>query len=375
MKKLKEQKGITLVALVITIIILLLLAAISIQSLTNTGLFEKADEAKRKTKNAQAEENEVIENYLAQIDLQTGRLSGKVQPGDYVLYKPDKPDTESTASIKEKLDRYSGNTDNTKNTTDAITQQSLKWRVLDVKNGKVRLISEVPTTSKIALNGYNGYNNAVYLLDKTCETLYSKSGYAENVQNLKIEDIQNKMSIDYTKLDPMYGKTDITPINKKYPSILAQEEGQTISGIEQPEKRLGLSEQKQTELIEQTEMDETESWILKHTHWNKEMADTDFKNSIYYNLFIAEKNEDDTYSNYSDYWLSSRVVHITSERAGFNVRLVHAGWVWAWGMCNSKGAIPTDNTSYALRPVVTLNSNVLVKSGEGTSTVPYEIGL
>ena len=38
-KKIKTNNGITLVALVITIIILLILATISIQSLTNTGLF------------------------------------------------------------------------------------------------------------------------------------------------------------------------------------------------------------------------------------------------------------------------------------------------------------------------------------------------
>ena len=39
MRKLKKQRGITLVTLVITIIILLLLAGISIAALTNQGLF------------------------------------------------------------------------------------------------------------------------------------------------------------------------------------------------------------------------------------------------------------------------------------------------------------------------------------------------
>ena len=48
-----KDRGITLVALVITIIILLILATISIQSLTNTGLFKKAQEAKEKTQNAE----------------------------------------------------------------------------------------------------------------------------------------------------------------------------------------------------------------------------------------------------------------------------------------------------------------------------------
>ena len=49
MKKIKENKGITLVALIVTIVILLILAGISISTLTNTGIFEKVQEAKRKT--------------------------------------------------------------------------------------------------------------------------------------------------------------------------------------------------------------------------------------------------------------------------------------------------------------------------------------
>ena len=43
-----RNKGITLVALVITIIILLILAGISIATLSQTGLFQKAKEAKEK---------------------------------------------------------------------------------------------------------------------------------------------------------------------------------------------------------------------------------------------------------------------------------------------------------------------------------------
>ena len=58
-----KQGGITLVALVITIIILLILAAISIQSLTNTGLFQKANEAKDKTKNATENQAKTLNEY------------------------------------------------------------------------------------------------------------------------------------------------------------------------------------------------------------------------------------------------------------------------------------------------------------------------
>ena len=52
----KETKGITLVALVITIVILLILATISIQALTQTGLFESANKAKLETKRGQIKE-------------------------------------------------------------------------------------------------------------------------------------------------------------------------------------------------------------------------------------------------------------------------------------------------------------------------------
>ena len=56
MEKIRKNKGITLVALVITIIILLILAGISIQAITNTGLFTNAKIAKEKSMEGQLKE-------------------------------------------------------------------------------------------------------------------------------------------------------------------------------------------------------------------------------------------------------------------------------------------------------------------------------
>ena len=53
---LNKRKGITLVALVITIIILLILAGISILALTNQGLFKNAQKAKETTEESQKKE-------------------------------------------------------------------------------------------------------------------------------------------------------------------------------------------------------------------------------------------------------------------------------------------------------------------------------
>jgi len=47
--KLKTNKGITLVALVITIILLLILAGLTISSIVNNNMIQKAQEAKEKT--------------------------------------------------------------------------------------------------------------------------------------------------------------------------------------------------------------------------------------------------------------------------------------------------------------------------------------
>lgn len=71
MKRNIKEHGITLIALVITIIILLILAGITISSLTNSGLFDKVKEAKEKWKNAQ-EENEILDKYYKETQKYLG---------------------------------------------------------------------------------------------------------------------------------------------------------------------------------------------------------------------------------------------------------------------------------------------------------------
>ena len=63
-----QNRGITLIALVVTIIILLILAGISISALTQTGLFGKAKQAEQKSKDAQELENLTLADYENKID-------------------------------------------------------------------------------------------------------------------------------------------------------------------------------------------------------------------------------------------------------------------------------------------------------------------
>lgn len=62
------NKAITLVALVITIIVLLILAGISISLLTQTGIFEKVKQSEQISENAQEQENEILSEHEDKIN-------------------------------------------------------------------------------------------------------------------------------------------------------------------------------------------------------------------------------------------------------------------------------------------------------------------
>ena len=252
-----KEHGITLVSLVMTIIIILILAGVTLTTLTQTGLFENAKQVKNATENAQKKENETLSEYIDQINeylpetLAYKVNSGEIPIGSYIKYTPDAASEETINKLIEELGTYSGSESNTKETLKQ--EMDLNWRVLDVKDGQVRLISDVPTTSSITLGGYNGYNNAVKLIDDTCSMLYNNSKLANKVQNLKIEDVQDKMiEKDYTKISSNYGKI-FTPSNKYYPNILLNEKEQeiTISGEQTINEQLKYSEQ--NNLIKQEE--------------------------------------------------------------------------------------------------------------------------
>ena len=376
MKKTKEmQKGITLIALVITIIILLILAGISIMSLTNTGIFGKAQDAKTKSAEAEANQKATLDEYETELNKygadsnggnvstlvdmfdETGEIEGKLHVGDYISYMPD---TASTDSILTELGTYSGSSSNTTETLKqeikTETEEGLNWRVLDVKNGQVRLISATPTTSKITLSGAKGYNNAVYLLDKTCKTLYNNEQLASKAQNLKIEDIQDYLTYDYTQYTNSnvdtgkYGGTkEYTSTSyRNYPNLFAKEKTGWVDGIQGTE--LELSEQ--NEPINETKTTASEKIKITQTYWDKTMELSDFKKEKYYELFISNGN------NYPTYWMSSRCVHALSDSASFRVRSVGSGDVRASRLYYSDDREYSD--AFAVRPIITLKSNVQI---------------
>ena len=382
-KKIENEKGITLVALVITIIILLILAGISISALTNTGIFQKAKDAKQKSDDAALDQNTKLDEYENELDkylpqkLADKVNDGTIKIGDYISYTPDKV---STDGILQELTTYSGSTSNT---TSTLTQEmdketGLKWRVLDVKDGKVRLISDRSTTSTITLSGAKGYNNAVYLLDKTCKTLYNNSKQTSNVQNIKIEDIQDYLLSDYKQYTNeygaklKYGETKEYTENKNYPNLFAKEKTGWVDDVQ----GTGLELSEQNEILNETKSIANKKIKITQTYWYKTMSANDFdgeNKEMYYKLFINNG------SNYPTYWMSSRCVLAVSDGATFDVRFVISGGVDAFSLYDSSdydfyisGGDEYSN-GFAFRPCITLNSNVQITSGNGKESSPFEI--
>lgn len=99
MEKNRENKGITLVALIVTIVILLILAGISISTLTNTGIFEKVQEAKRKSEEENKEEQRKIAQMEALINKEKTTYKGITIPEGFTPTKIEGEDSSNDGIV------------------------------------------------------------------------------------------------------------------------------------------------------------------------------------------------------------------------------------------------------------------------------------
>lgn len=215
MPKIKRERGITLVALIITIIVLILLAAVTIFAFTESGILQTTSKEAENYANIQRYEEEVIQiisdfaddvvRNITSIGGESndgggsGSDEGSNNPpkpenepieiadvGKYVYYKPN-----SGTYEKATLDQYSGSTGNSAFTT----EEDLKWRIWNVDDKNLYLISEKETTQQLILTGSRGYNNGVTLLDEICNTCYKGNFTGISAKNLKVEDLEKVMEI------------------------------------------------------------------------------------------------------------------------------------------------------------------------------------
>ena len=80
----EKNAGITLIALVVTVVVLLILAGISISMLTGeNGILNRASEAKEKTKLGQEDENKILQGYEDIMNQYTEKLPSREETKPY----------------------------------------------------------------------------------------------------------------------------------------------------------------------------------------------------------------------------------------------------------------------------------------------------
>ena len=206
-----SEKGITLIALVVTIVVLLILAGVSINLVIgDNGIITKAKQAASATEEASAKND--MELFLTGLRMDK-ELDASFRLADYLSSNIGNEGIEDflnngdgTAQVAYKGNKYSvnledytfeylGKTDGmgvnrhikqvlNNNNEDVpgiamveageLETEDLGWKVLSInKDGTVNLIANNNTGFEVSLSGINGYTNGVKALNEICSKLYS----------------------------------------------------------------------------------------------------------------------------------------------------------------------------------------------------------
>ncbi len=307
-----KEKGITLVALVITIIILLILAGVTINTaLSENGLFRMAKKAVNEYQESEKQEQEAIEEIAKEMEKITIDYNDYV--GCYVNgYEPTGKSTGSEFTIKsetsgvEASDKVSNNNIN-ENLEQKFTTETLGWRIWDYDKytKTIRLISDRPTDAKLALKGAAGYNNGVWAINEVCRQCYGQ--YDENnqmkrgitVANLRRTDIQKVSTYDYTKYKHTTNPNDYHEATEETGNLIHFGEGQTYDKPSYPKMwgdydskwTYGYNGTTETGSDKECEMWEIENGYKEDNKIEEGDSNKIFKQSYYYHNCKDKQNE------------------------------------------------------------------------------------
>ena len=384
LKSSKREKGITLVALVITIVILIILATVAIQfAFGENGLINRAQDAKNYQTNAVAEQNKffgdaetAINEALGGKGESTGEKTlvqafkdGEIKVGDYVNYKPEAHDPITVGTSETGYtdsEGVSGGTDQT------FTQDpNTTWRVLGLsedgnhllltsgspikKDGKADFGDGQVDDPYLVLESAAGAANCVQVLDKI-SGLYHNSALADETRSMKIEDIERAlgdMTVEYPQEgENGTGKVYFTDDESKaqigttteYPSYTYQDGDYKLVN---PPVKAASGEKVQTDV-----------WMIMYA--NPENGNKmEYVPQRVYDMLFVDTTESANYAK--SYWLASPGVDAYSDYAGFGPGAVYYGAAYSGGsnLFDSGGVWYA--SGYAVHPVVVLKSNVSVK--------------
>ena len=204
---LKNDKGITLVALGITIVVMTIMAAILAYSVSDVG---KVGEATNAVQDTYENDKSKAENEIGRVNDEWGNVINKkgidnetvvktwLTPEEVsavnthtglqtINYVPDTVDTTVTIPAD-----YNGGVADQNFTQSSLGAQSLSWYVLSADEKGVNLVSS-PTSSTVTFCDAGGYDNCLYYLNELSTKLFTKESLgvtADRVHALRLTDIK-----------------------------------------------------------------------------------------------------------------------------------------------------------------------------------------
>ena len=383
----KNAKGITLIALVITIIVLLILAGVSIAMLTGqNGILTQAQNSKTTTENKSAEEKVKLAIMAARSQSETGALDadkliaeitnnyggtasktndgfpvnatidGKsftvdgdgnigvpqdrtgLKVGDYINYKPDTAEGK-TYPLLGAQSGYSND--------QTIAKETLNWRILKIKaDGSIDIISD-PTSNSVYFQGALGYNNGVYLLNDICKELYSNTTKGVTARSVNLKDMEDWLT--------EAGKT-------------ARNECTNSSNVKYGETKTYKDNYSYTPDAYNSEEDENSNHYTSPTTKTYTKLGTLNVKQTSYNIPINETNYGEgakVLSNSNYYWVAARYVGCNpDDGAYFGLRYAITN-IGGYGMFVS--GYNYDYHNNLVRAVVSLGSSVQINANTGDS--------
>ncbi len=337
-----KEKGITLVALVVTIIILLILAGVTLNTaLSQNGLFKRAKEATKKYKESEEQEKLALNDIAKELE----KIS--IDYNDYVGCEV----TEYTPNGKKCI--IETNTSGYTTLQEFTAEDGMQWKIWDYdKNTKtIRLISSKPTSTQLFLTGTTGYNNGIWAINEVCRKCYGQYDEKDqmrrgiSVANLRRSDIQNVSNYEYTlykhkrvsssdwnngwkeSLDGtiFFGSANTYNAKIKYSVMWDKDKEWNYEykdGKEEGEDKEGLIWEKENDFKNDISTKEESSITVKESYYAHNYAKEEFKNERYYDM-LFNKNESDEIASY---WLAGRYIHLYEDCCDFGIQAINA-----WG--------------------------------------------
>ena len=212
--KIKNDNGVTLIALVITIAVLLILAGVTIAEVfSDEGLWDKS--------------NQFAESANATIEENSEQVNNMINELDEIMNPWVQNKTVVTKKMKSGTKTYNVGDDYTYDC--GVSGYTGKWKVLGAEKGKLLIMSTVDVGT-LALKGISGdgtinylagYKNGTTKLNEMC------APYGTNARSITVEDINR-----VTGYIPEHQTTNITSENKYYYDNDTANQSSTVTGTE-----------------------------------------------------------------------------------------------------------------------------------------------